>query len=80
MKLFFASVVFGAGFAGMLAVGPPEAHAEPSRTMTVDGTDYPVCSVEDCSDQPNQTGVWYSEYLGQWLLELGEGVTHIVRS
>ncbi|EHB47613.1 hypothetical protein MycrhDRAFT_5739 [Mycolicibacterium rhodesiae JS60] len=55
------------------------AHAEaPRTTMTVDGVDYPVCSEEDCSDQPGQVGLWYSRSTKTWLLELGEDVTLIV--
>lgn len=33
---------------------------EPSETTTVDGTDYPVCSLEDCSDQLG-VGVWRND-------------------
>jgi hypothetical protein len=27
----------------------------------------PVCSVEDCSDQPGQIGIWYSPTGSAWL-------------
>lgn len=50
------------------------AHAEPSVTVTVDGVDYPICYVEDCSDQPGQVGVWTNAE-GQSYLELGESIT-----
>lgn len=45
-----------------------------SVTVTVDGVDYPVCEVEDCSDQRGQVGVWTSRE-GKSYLELGEDVT-----
>ena len=43
----------------------------PTRTVTVDGRDYPVCAVEDCSDQPGQVGVWFDRSGAAWL-SLGE--------
>jgi hypothetical protein len=41
-------------------------------TRTVDGVDYPVCSMEDCSDQAGQVGIWYSKSMDHWLLISGE--------
>lgn len=38
---------------------------------TVDGVDYPICAVEDCSDQPGQVGVWINSAGERWL-SLGE--------
>lgn len=46
--------------------------------MTVDGTDYPVCAEEDCSDQVGQVGVWFSRSTGHWLLELGEHEMYVI--
>jgi hypothetical protein len=40
--------------------------------MTVDGTDYPVCVMEDCSDQPGQVGLWLDQDTGNWYLSVGE--------
>lgn len=37
------------------------------QTVTVDNQDYPVCSVEDCSDQPGQIGVWFDRSGNPWL-------------
>ncbi|CAM9601767.1 unnamed protein product [Phaeothamnion confervicola] len=51
--------------------GAAPAHAEPSELRTVDGVDYPVCSQEDCSDQPGQIGVWFNREGAAWL-SLGE--------
>ena len=63
-----------AAFGVALYVGPP-ADAEPaSATATVDGVDYPLCAVEDCSDQPGQIGIWTNSE-GQQFLELGETIT-----
>lgn len=39
-------------------------------TVTVDGTDYPLCATEDCSDAPNQVGVWRND--GRDWLIVGE--------
>lgn len=75
--------VLGTSIALGAEIGPPTyaipAYADDSVVMTVDGTDYPVCHVEDCSDQPNQTGLWYSHHLGRWLLELGPDQTFVVQ-
>jgi hypothetical protein len=38
----------------------------------------PVCSVEDCSDQPNQIGMWLDRDTGNWYLEEGEFSTFLV--
>jgi plastocyanin len=62
------------------STSPAIASADPGDTvtMTVDGVDYPVCAVEDCSDQAGQVGVWFSKSTGHWLLELGEFETYVV--
>ena len=61
--------VLAAGFA-LLApafVATP-AWARPSTTtVTVDGRAYPVCQMEDCSDQPGQIGVWFDVGGNAWL-------------
>lgn len=53
-----------------------EASAAPTVNLTelqtVDSVDYPVCSVEDCSDQPGQVGLWLDKDTGNWWLSLGE--------
>lgn len=33
---------------------------------------FPVCRVEDCSDQPGQIGLWFDRDLGDWYLSQGE--------
>lgn len=48
-----------------------EAHAQPSQTVNVDGTEYPVCHVEDCSDVPDQRGVWFDPDTGLGWLSQG---------
>lgn len=52
---------------GALALSTPGVSVQPSTTVTVDGVEYPVCELEDCSDQPNQVGVWISPHGGHWL-------------
>lgn len=53
-----------------MALGTP---AEiPLTELTVDGHDYPVCAVEDCSDQPGQVGLWLDSDTGDWWLSTGE--------
>lgn len=83
IALAAAPMVMGMSVAIGAEIGPPTyaipARADDTVTMTVDGTDYPVCAEEDCSDQPGQIGVWYSGHLGRWLLELGEGQTYVVQ-
>lgn len=53
---------------GAAYVNPFTANAAP--TVTVDGSDYPVCAEEDCSDQPNQVGVWFNN--GKAWLSVGD--------
>lgn len=67
-----AAVAAVAAF-GAMALADPEASADTVNltTLTVDGVDYPVCALEDCSDQPGQIGVWQNE-AGDWWLSLGE--------
>ena len=60
-----------AAIAGFLALCP-HADAAPSREVTVDDRDYPVCEQEDCSDQPGQVGVWFDPDTGEAWLSLGE--------
>ncbi|QGJ88842.1 hypothetical protein SEA_YECEY3_91 [Mycobacterium phage Yecey3] len=64
-------IAAGAALAAMALAEPPEASARPSQTVTVDGIDYPVCDLEDCSDQPGQIGVWINSE-GQHWLSVGE--------
>ncbi|MCV7016740.1 hypothetical protein H7I96_03210 [Mycolicibacterium aichiense] len=49
-----------------------------TELRTVDGYDYPVCSEEDCSDQPGQVGIWCSKRSGNCYLELGEEATFLI--
>jgi len=65
------ALAVGCSLAAMALADPGDAHSQPSSTVTVDGTDYPVCAVEDCSDQPNQIGVWTNSD-GIAFLSLGE--------
>jgi len=70
-----AAVAAVAAMALASPVAAPEMDYEPSvslTTLTVDGTDYPVCAYEDCSDQPNQVGLWLDTDTGDWWLSLGE--------
>ncbi|WP_036438041.1 hypothetical protein [Mycobacterium sp. URHB0044] len=60
-------------FAALAGSGIASASPDDSVTMTVDGVDYPVCAMEDCSDQPGQVGLWIND--GHTWLELGEAVT-----
>ncbi|AGR46499.1 hypothetical protein ODIN_85 [Mycobacterium phage Odin] len=57
---------------GVLALADTEASATPHTTMTVDAVDYPVCDLEDCSDQPGQVGVWIDPDTGDHWLSVGE--------
>lgn len=64
---------------GAMLLADPTADAEPATiSMTVDGLDYPVCSVEDCSDQPNQIGLWEDKDTGDWYLSIGESSLLVV--
>lgn len=53
------------------------AYADPGVTVTVDSTDYPLCELEDCSDQPNQVGVWSND--GRDWLIVGDNTYPIQR-
>lgn len=77
-KSFLTATIAATAFAAALVIGPPQANATPSTTVTVDGTDYPVCAAEDCSDQPNQTGVWINRQ-GYGFLIVGEDTYPIYR-
>lgn len=84
-KLLLGTLAVGMLIAAALLADPnadahPDGHdagpaVETSYTelLTVDGVDYPVCRVEDCSDQPGQVGVWTSPDDGRRWLSLGEG-------
>lgn len=70
-----ASTLIGAQIVMASAFGlamPAHAHA----TVTVDGTEYPLCATEDCSDQPNQVGVWRNDGAA-WLI-IGESAYPII--
>lgn len=70
-------IAFGiASVAVALSASAGIASAAPIEYTTVDGTDYPVCAVEDCSDQPNQIGVWRND--GRSWLIIGEETYPIV--
>lgn len=74
-RITAAAAIVGAMAGGLVCAEDmivPSARAEASRTVTVDGTDYPVCSEEDCSDQPGQVGVWFSPNDGKAWLSQGE--------
>ncbi|AMO44046.1 hypothetical protein BJD46_gp78 [Mycobacterium phage Bactobuster] len=66
--------------AGLLILGIAQAEASIANAdtvnltelRTVDGQDYPVCTEEDCSDQPGQIGLWLDKDTGNWWLSLGE--------
>jgi hypothetical protein len=83
VSLVIAKAALGASLAlGFLLTPHAVAHADPVDTIdltdlpeytaTVDGVDYPICAVEDCSDQPGQVGLWLDKDTGNWYLELGE--------
>lgn len=57
--------------------GPDHDHPHIVHTTTVDGVDYPICELEDCSDQPGQIGVWISPDDGERWLSVGEYSLHI---
>lgn len=69
--LLIAGTVTGAAIAGA-AIGQAD-------TVTVDSVDYPVCSLEDCSDQPGQIGVWTDPDTGGRWLSLGEVSVEVAR-
>ncbi|QFG08664.1 hypothetical protein PBI_VANISOA_85 [Mycobacterium phage Vanisoa] len=72
------TIVAGGAALGAMALADPEASASPpSQTVTVDGSDFPVCEFEDCSDQPGQIGVWINAE-GQHWLSLGEDLSILI--
>lgn len=84
MRKLLTGMAFSFGAITGLIVhgGAPCAAQEqvpPSSTATVDGVDYPVCSEEDCSDQPGQVGIWTDPDTGTQWLSLGEQSYRIER-
>ena len=73
-KKYVASAALA--FSAIAGASAPIAIAQPSSTVTVDGRDYAVCAVEDCSDQPGQIGVWTSKRTGLSYLIIGENQTY----
>jgi hypothetical protein len=53
------------------------AYAEPVAAVTLSELNgrfdsLPVCTVEDCSDQPLQVGWWLDSDTGNWFVSLGD--------
>ena len=77
-------VAFATGLAVGLSLGLPaggwiaDAHADHIGPTTINLTDIhridllPVCALEDCSDQPNQIGLWLDRDTGNWYFSRGE--------
>lgn len=63
----------------MLALGVITAMPADTVTVTIDGTDYPVCSLEDCSDQPAGVGAWQDSDTGRWYLITPSATYPVVR-
>ena len=38
----------------------------------------PICTVEDCSDQPGQVGLWLDRDTGNWWLSRGETEFYVI--
>lgn len=85
-KVLLAGLSAVAALVAMAACSPEaDAHPGPAdhnhphivQTTTVDGVDYPLCELEDCSDQPSQIGVWISPDDGERWLSVGEYSLHI---
>lgn len=75
MKTITASLLIA--FASLLVLASP-ASADDQVTVTVDGTEYALCSEEDCSDQVGQIGVWQNSE-GRSFLIVGEETYPITR-
>ncbi|QBP31105.1 hypothetical protein SEA_REFUGE_88 [Mycobacterium phage Refuge] len=69
----------GAALGAMALADPYEASADTGDLVTVDGSTFPLCGEEDCSDQPNQIGVWRDSDTGRDFLILGERTYPIER-
>lgn len=80
-EVVFAGAFVAAGMHGMTgtAYAMTYDYPSPGHTVTVDGRDYPVCAVEDCSDQPGQVGVWFDPDTGNAWLSVGERSYPVVR-
>ncbi|QGJ90230.1 hypothetical protein PBI_SHEAKEIRA_85 [Mycobacterium phage SheaKeira] len=70
-RILLTTIAAGAAL-GAMALADPEASASPGDLVTVDGSTFPLCAEEDCSDQPNQIGVWTDPDTGNQWLSLGE--------
>ncbi|WKW87301.1 hypothetical protein SEA_CHARGERPOWER_86 [Mycobacterium phage Chargerpower] len=69
--LLLSLVASGAALAALFLT-TVEASATPGDLVTVDGSTFPLCALEDCSDQPNQIGVWTDPDTNQQWLSIGE--------
>ncbi|AOZ61326.1 hypothetical protein SEA_DARTHPHADER_86 [Mycobacterium phage DarthPhader] len=81
-NVLLSLVAAGAALGAMALADPYEASAEPEETTTVEVDsvllDFPVCHLEDCSDQAEQVGVWISNEGISYLI-VGESTTRITR-
>jgi hypothetical protein len=82
-----AALFYGAAVLGMAAAKADDitSHWTPDGRQAVYLSDVaglvdqlPVCAVEDCSDQPGQTGMWLDRDTGDWYMEIGEAVTLLI--
>ena len=85
IALIGAEVGFAAVLGTMGATGHMTgvAYAEPNSgtilLSEIHNPDmFPVCAEEDCSDQPNQVGMWLDRDTGNWWLSLGESSLLVV--
>ncbi|QGH80649.1 hypothetical protein SEA_RAHALELUJAH_89 [Mycobacterium phage Rahalelujah] len=78
-RMTLTTIAAGAALGAMALADPYEASAKPSELVTVDAYSFPVCDLEDCSDQPNQIGVWRDSDTGRDFLILGERTYTIER-
>jgi hypothetical protein len=57
----------------MIMLCPPMDYPNELHLSDIQGVDsLPICHVEDCSDQPNQIGLWLDNDTGNWYYSGGE--------
>lgn len=57
---------------------PLPAWADETVNLSDIPDEYPVCQLEDCSDVPNQEGMWEDPQTGNWYFEQGDRTWLIV--
>lgn len=66
-------------FATLMMFCSPDDYPQILHMDDIQGYDsLPVCTVEDCSDQVGQVGLWEDKDTGNWYYSAGECASYLV--